>query len=180
MKESELILRCKKEDRIAQELVFERYADKMFRVAIRYVKDVHEAEDVLIVALNKVFSSIKGFTSQGEGSLEGWIRRIVVNESLMSLRKKHNFNLTEITDQHMPEPELDAFSQLDAEMIQTAIDALPMGYRTVFNLNVVEGFPHEEISKMLNISVGTSRSQLFKAKSILKKSLSEEGLKYGN
>ncbi len=178
MEESELIKRCKKGDRLAQEFLYSCYADKMFRVAYRYMKNQIEAEDVLIVALNKMFAAIDTFTT-GEGSLEGWIRRIVVNESLMALRKRHNFNLTETLDVNTPEPDMQEMCDADAEEIFAAIEKLPTGYRTVFNLNVVEGYPHEDIAKMLGITVSTSRTQLFKAKALLKKMLSKEGSVYG-
>ncbi|MES2630112.1 MAG: sigma-70 family RNA polymerase sigma factor [Bacteroidota bacterium] len=180
MEEKELVQRCIQQDKIAQELVFSRYADRFFRLAFRYVKDQEEAEDVLIVAFTKIFASLGKFTFQGAGSLEAWMKRVVVNEALMSLRKRHNFNLTESLDANTPEPVLEDFAALETEEIYAAIEALPTGYRTVFNLFVVEGFGHEEIAAMLNISVGTSRSQLFKARSILKKSLNEEGVRYGN
>ncbi len=180
MEETELIKRCKQNDRLAQELVYTRFADRLFRLSFRYMKDQHEAEDALIVAFNKIFSSFSSFTFQGEGSLEAWMRRIVVNEALMALRKKHNFNLTESLDHNTPEPSLEnEVLDLDSEEIYKAIAELPTGYRTVFNLNVVEGMSHEEIAKALKISVGTSRSQLFKAKAILKKTLSKEGNAYG-
>lgn len=138
-----------------------------------------EAEDVLIVALNKIFSSLDGFKHQGAGSLEAWMRRIVVNESLMQLRKAHNFNLTESLTENTPEPEIRELCEADGEAIYNAIAQLPTGYRTVFNLNVIEGYNHDEIAQMLNISGVTSRSQLFKAKSLLKKMLQKEGLEYG-
>lgn len=179
MEEQELIKRCIKSDRLAQELLYARYADRLFRLCQRYVKEIEEAEDVLIIALNKVFSSLNKFSYKGEGSLEAWLRRVVVNEALMVLRKQHNFNLTETLDHNTPEPDLASVCEVDGEEIQAAINRLPTGYKTVFNLNVVEGYEHDEIAKMLGISEGTSRSQLFKAKAMLKKMLTKEGSAYG-
>jgi RNA polymerase sigma-70 factor (ECF subfamily) len=107
------------------------------------------------------------------------MRKIVVNESLMWLRRSHNFNLTESLEASLPEPDLNAFSEQEAEDIYYFITQLPTGYRTVFNLSVIEGFNHAEIAGMLQISENTSRSQLFKAKTMLKKMLIQEGYHYG-
>jgi RNA polymerase sigma-70 factor (ECF subfamily) len=151
----------------------------MFRLCRRYIKVQEDAEDVVIRALSKVFEGISKFRSEGEGSLEGWIRKIVVNESLMWLRRRHNFNMTESIEDTLPQIDLGALSELDATEIYELITQLPTGYRTVFNLFVIEGYSHEEIATLLNISEGTSRSQLFKAKSLLKKALTREGFQYG-
>jgi RNA polymerase sigma-70 factor (ECF subfamily) len=179
LNDSELIRRCQNADPKAQEELYERYADRMYRVCLRYIKSQVDAEDVLISAFTKVFKSIKAFTSQGDGCLEGWVRKIVINESLMWLRRRHNFNLTECLEETLPEPDLSQFSALEAEDIYKLISDLPMGYRTVFNLNVIEGFSHQEIAAMLAITESTSRTQLFKAKAILKKTLTREGFQYG-
>ena len=155
------------------------FANRMFRLAFRYIKSQVDAEDVVITSFTKVFKGIQTFKFQEEGSLEGWIRKIVVNESLMWLRRRHNFNLTESLDEGMPEPDLAQFSQLEANDIYKMIAELPTGYRTVFNLNVVEGYSHQEIAAMLSVAESTSRTQLFKAKALLKKMLTKEGFHYG-
>jgi RNA polymerase sigma-70 factor (ECF subfamily) len=151
----------------------------MFRLSCRYIKVQEDAEDVVIRAFNKVFENISRFAYEGPGSLEGWIRKIVVNESLMWLRKRHNFNMTESIEDTLPQIDLSSLGELDAMEIYELIAQLPIGYRTVFNLFVIEGYNHEEIAAMLSISEGTSRSQLFKAKSLLKKALTREGFQYG-
>ena len=151
----------------------------MFRLTFRYIKSQVDAEDVVITSFTKVFKSIHTFRFQEEGSLEGWIRKVVVNDSLLWLRRRHNFNLTESLDDAIPEPDLSQFSQLEAEDIYKMIANLPTGYRTVFNLNVVEGYSHEEIGALLSITQSTSRTQLFKAKALLKKMLTKEGFHYG-
>ncbi|MBL0745147.1 RNA polymerase sigma factor [Chryseolinea lacunae] len=97
----------------------------------------------------------------------------------MWLRQRHNFNLMESLDASLPEADLNAFAELDAADVYAFIARLPTGYRTVFNLFVVEGYDHDEIGRMLHIAVGTSRSQLFKAKALLKKMMSQEGFHYG-
>lgn len=109
----------------------------------------------------------------------GWIKKVMINESLMWLRRRHNFHLTESLDEHTPEPELKQFSEMEAEDIYRFISALPTGYRTVFNLSVIEGYSHQEIAESLSITESTSRTQLFKAKAMLKKMLTQEGFQYG-
>ena len=179
MEESELVRQCQKADRKAQELLFSRFADKLYRIAFRYVKSEQETEDIVIVSFGKVFEKIGAFSYKGKGSLDSWLRRIVVNEALMSLRRVHNFHLTESVNESSGETDLSALNELGADDIYNMITDLPTGYRTVFNLNVVEGYPHTEIAAMLGISENSSRSQLFKAKALLKKKLSREGFQYG-
>lgn len=131
------------------------------------------------MAFTKVFAHIGSFQDRGDGSLEGWIRKVVVNESLMWLRRRHNFNLTESIDSNTDYIDLGGFSELPAEEICRFMAELPNGYRTVFNLFVIEGYNHAEIAGMLEISENTSRSQLYKAKALLKKILTREGFQYG-
>jgi len=162
MTEEQLIASCKRQDRKAQKLLYERYSPKMFGVCRRYLKTYEDAEDVLIGGFYKVMSKIDMY--KGKGSFEGWIRRIIVNESLMFLRKKHNFNLTvEISNIEIPS-QVSVEDSLAAEDIMKLLDKLPTGYRTIFNLYVIEGFKHREIAEQLNISINTSKSQLILAK----------------
>ncbi|GHN01151.1 DNA-directed RNA polymerase sigma-70 factor [Cytophagales bacterium WSM2-2] len=179
MTEIDIIRGCQKELKAAQEHLFEVYSDRMFRLCFRYVRLQADAEDVVIRGFSKVFESISNFKYQGDGSLEAWIRKIVVNESLMWLRRRHNFNMTETIEDTLPQIDLSSLGELEAKDIYGLIGQLPTGYRTVFNLFVIEGYSHEEIAAMLKISEGTSRSQLFKAKSLLKKALTREGFQYG-
>ncbi len=151
----------------------------MFRLACRYIRSSTDSEDVLVMAFTKVFANIHGFDTRGDGSLEGWIRKVVVNESLMWLRRRHNFNMTENIEGNADYVDLGGFSQLPVEEICRFIAELPNGYRTVFNLFVIEGYNHAEIAAMLEISENTSRTQLFKAKALLKKILTREGFHYG-
>lgn len=160
--EQELIEGCKKQDRKAQKLAYDRYSPVMFGVCMRYVKNEADAEDVLIEGFFKVFSKIDQYS--GEGSFEGWIRRIMVNESLMFLRKNHNFKMqVEISNVALPVA-AKVEDQLAANDILRLLDKLPTGYRTVFNLYVLEGFKHREIAELLDISINTSKSQLILAK----------------
>ena len=179
MKITELIKRCQKQDPIAQELLYTKFSNQLYRTAYRYLKNQEEAEDVLIIALNKVFESINAFQLKEERGFEGWMKKIVVNEALMSLRKNYNFKLTHTISEHIPPTHLLVTEHTNAEDIYGFIAELPTGYRTVFNLHSIEGYKHNEIAKMLDITEGTSRSQLYKAKDILKKKLEKEGYNYG-
>ena len=150
----------------------------MLRVASRYVREKADAEDVFMMAFMKVLANLNGFTPQGQGSLHAWIRKVVVNEALLWLRRRHNFQMMEnLEEGHAAE--LTELSRLPAEDIIRFVNRLPDGYRTVFNLNVVEGYAHHEIAELLNISESTSRTQLYKAKGQLKKMLTQEGYHYG-
>jgi len=179
LKITELIKRCQKQDPIAQELLYTKFSNQLYRTAYRYLKNQEEAEDVLIIALNKVFESINTFELKEERGFEGWMKKIVVNEALMSLRKNYNFKLTESLSENTPQGNPLITADTNAEDIYYFIAELPTGYRTVFNLNVIEGYNHKEIADMLEITEGTSRSQLYKAKDILKKKLEKEGYNYG-
>ena len=162
MNNEELIIRLKKRDRKAQRLLYDKYYPVMFGVCRRYIKSREDIEDVLLEAFFKVFTNIDQF--KGSGSFEGWIRRIVVNEALMFLRKKHNFNMmVEISNVEIQNP-VTVVDDLEAEDIMNLLNQLPTGYRTVFNLYVLEGFKHREIAEILGISINTSKSQLILAK----------------
>jgi RNA polymerase sigma-70 factor (ECF subfamily) len=164
--EQELIEKCRTKDRRAQKLLFDRYSPKMFGVCRRYVKSYDDAEDVMIEGFYKVLSNIDKF--KGDGSFEGWIRRIMVNQSLMLLRKNNNFKLTveisNVTISAQPVVE----HNLAAQDILGLLNTLPTGYRTVFNLYVIEGYKHREIAEILEISINTSKSQLILAKKRMK------------
>lgn len=160
--EQDLIKACKKQDREAQRLLYDRYSPTMFGVVRRYVKHREDAEDVVVEAFFKVLTKIHQYT--GSGNFEGWIRRVVVNESLMFLRKKHNFHLTvEINTIDAP-THLTIEDDLAAQDILNLLAQLPTGYRTIFNLYVLEGYKHREIAELLGISINTSKSQLILAK----------------
>jgi RNA polymerase sigma factor (sigma-70 family) len=179
LQEIDLVKRCQQAEPKAQELLYSRYSNGLYRLAFRYVKSQADAEDILIKAFTKVFSNMHNFAHQGNGSLLGWMKRIVINEALMWLRRRHTFDLLESVSEATEEAEFESFSELEAEDIYKFITLLPDGYRTVFNLSVVEGYSHQEIAVMLSINESTSRTQLFKAKAALKKMLIKEGFQYG-
>lgn len=167
MNEKELIAACMQEDRKAQQALYDRYAPVMYGVCKRYLKTLEDAEDVLIEAFFKVFSNLSQY--KGEGSFEGWIRRIVVNESLMFLRRNHHFQyMVEVDNAAGVRIVPTVHEELAAGEILDLLDQLPMGYRTVFNLYVLEGYKHREIADLLGISINTSKSQLILAKKRLR------------
>lgn len=167
MTEQQLIQRCRANDRLAQKAVYERYSSKMFGVCRRYVKTVENTEEVLLMGFCKVFRKLDTFS--GNGSFEGWIRRIMVNESLMFLRKNYRFNEhTDIDELPVKAVEVNVEDELAAQDILDLLEQLPTGYRTVFNLYVIEGYKHREIAEQLGISINTSKSQLILAKKKLK------------
>ncbi len=151
------------QDRRAQQLLFDRYSPNMFGVCKRYVKSREDAEDVLVEGFYKVLTKLEQYS--GEGSFEGWIRRIIVNEALMWLRKKHNLvTKVELNNNLDHKTEVTVEDELQAEDILRLLAQLPTGYRTVFNLYVLEGYKHREIAELLGISINTSKSQLILAK----------------
>ena len=167
MTEKELIAACKRQDRKAQKLLFDRYSPTMLGVCRRYVKKLEEAEDVMVEGFFKVLTKIGMYS--GDGSFEGWIRRIMINESLMHLRKANHFRFTEEINPNLDLPEHPAVvEEMAAQEIINLMDELPAGYRTVFNLYVVEGYKHREIAEELGISINTSKSQLILAKKRMK------------
>ncbi len=155
-----------------QTALYRQFSVPMFRVLLRYAKDRSEAEDMLQDGFVRVYRDMAQF--RGEGALGGWIRRIMVNTALSHLRKQRDF-VKDVPDFNIFESkfhtEEDFASNLDAQTLLAYLQRLPTGYRTVFNLYAIEGFSHEEIAEQLGISIGTSKSQLFKAREYLKKIL---------
>lgn len=170
--EEKLISACRKGDGKAQREVYEKYAPLMYAVCRRYIGQVDAAEDVLICGFTKVFQKIDQF--KAEGSFEGWIRRIMVNEALSHIRKHKSMYLEVEIEYAEKEPDLGMLAgQLEAEDLQKLIDRLPSGYKTVFNLYAIEGFSHKEIAEQLDISENTSKSQLSRARKHLQSMLVE-------
>ena len=180
VKESELVPLCQKGNPQAQRALFDLYSDRLYRLALRYVRVQADAEDVLMMAFVKVFKNIKSFTLRSTNpGIEAWLRKIVINEALMWLRKQNNFNLTEAIDGDNPGHGSWDFIDVDTGYLYQLILDLPSGYRTVFNLHAIEGYDHQEIAAMLGIAESTSRSQLFKAKQILQRRIEQEDIQYG-
>lgn len=171
-KEEELIKGCLKRERSAQQQLFDLYSSKMYGICYRYVKHAMEAEDILVTAFAKIFERIDQF--KGEGSFEGWIRRIMVNEALTYLRKSRAMYLETDLEQADREPDYDRLGDhLEAEDLLKMIQELPAGYRLVFNMYAIDGYSHKEIAEQLGISENTSKSQLSRARVYLQKMLAE-------
>lgn len=162
LSEEVLIRKCKENDRKAQNQLFHQYAPLMLSICQRYLKQRETAEDIMIDAFYRIMSKIHSF--EGNGSFEGWMKRIVVNECLMELRRRKNQYLTVAIEEMTKPPEVDFVDHLVYEELIRLLDELPQGYRTVFNLYVIEGFKHKEIAEKLGISINTSKSQLILAR----------------
>ncbi|QLG44420.1 RNA polymerase sigma factor [Costertonia aggregata] len=172
--EKQLIKKSVEGNREAQHYLYEKHAPKMLGVCRQYVKDVQFAEDVMINGFVKVFKHLASFKHQG--SFEGWIRRIMIRESITYLRKKQFVVFDDDVYERSNADSISISSSLDVAHIQKLIDALPEGYKMVFVLYAVEGYKHAEIAEMLNITESTSKSQLFKARRILQEKLKEQNI----
>ncbi len=174
MKEQELIAQCLQQDRKAQRLLFERFSPTMMGVCRRYVGSREDAEDLMIEGFFKVMTNLDKY--RGDGSFEGWIRRIMANECLMFLRKK-KLLLTDIELNNVERAEqFSVEDKLAAQDILNLLAQLPTGYRTVFNLYVLEGYKHREIAELLQISINTSKSQLILAKKRMQELVEKQGI----
>lgn len=166
----EILKGCLNNDRSSQKKLFDLYAPKMLAVCMRYIRNKEEAEDVLQESFIKVYKKLDTF--KGNGSFEGWIRSIMVNTSLRHLEnRKREIDKTELTN-YTPIPGInDIISKLDYQILIKLVNELPDGYRLVFTLYAIEGFQHKEIAEKLGITVGTSKSQLARARDLLKKNV---------
>ncbi|MGV6862673.1 MAG: RNA polymerase sigma factor [Putridiphycobacter sp.] len=174
--EYELVRRCLQDDRQAHEALYNLHADKMFGVCMYYAKDRDQACDYLQEGYIKVFKKLHQF--KFEGSLEGWIRRIIVNTTLSSIRKnKKVFDLFK-TVENIPDMSAPVEVEMDkvpSKLIVKMVNQLPEKAALVLKLFSIEGYTHQEISEKLDITVGTSKSQLSRARQLLKISLKEAG-----
>ncbi|MEQ8472713.1 MAG: sigma-70 family RNA polymerase sigma factor [Marinoscillum sp.] len=170
--EESMLKDCLKGKPSAQQAFYERFAPKMLGICIRYIRDREEAEHVMIGGMVKVFEKLAQFS--GDGSLEGWVRRIMVNESLMYIRKNKNMSLEVDVQQAEFEPDYHTLeNSLEAADLMNLIAELPIGYRTVFNLYAIEGYNHKEIAETLGINENTSKSQLSRARKLLQARLAD-------
>ncbi|MDB2657002.1 RNA polymerase sigma factor [Crocinitomicaceae bacterium] len=176
MEESALVKKCLKGDARAQRALFEKFAPKMLGVCMRYAKNTEQAEDVLQDGFVKVFTKLSNYS--GNGSLEGWIRRIIVNTALDEIRRnvkfKDNVNVDDVD--YKLELNSHIVEGLAAEDLMKIVNDLPDGYRVVFNMFAIEGYSHKEIAVQLNISENTSKSQYSRARAYLKVKLEELGI----
>ena len=175
---NQLLKNCLKQKPDAQKMLYEHFAPSMLGVCFRYTKSISDAEEVLQEGFIKVFKNLQKFRS--EGSFEGWVRRIFVNTAIEHYRKKVKlYNVTEVQENTVEDASLDALDSLATKDILKVINELSPGYKAVFNMHVIEGYSHKEIADILGITEGTSKSQLARAKGVLKKLL-ENYRKAGN
>ena len=172
--EDELIQKCICGDRFAQKELYERYSPIFFAVCLRYMPTRTEAEDVLIVGFTSIFAKID--TYKNEGAFECWMRQIIVNTAIDTLRVNNRHykiknESIEWNDETISTSKNMTYSQLDRKEIMEQIKQLSVGYRTIFNLYAIEGYSYEEISSMLGVNMGTVKSQLAKARKLLQKKL---------
>ncbi len=173
MKLEALISACKNNERIAQKELYDKYSSYILGICFRYMKIREEAEDIMIQSFYRIFSNIEKFS--GTGSFEAWMRKVAVNESLMALRKR-KMMIVDINEAFTVKDEsnMDISELLEYEELLSILDHLPTGYRTVFNLYVIEGYKHREIAEKLGISINTSKSQLILAKKRLQEILNKK------
>ena len=170
MTEKELIVGCIKEDAVCQKEVFRRFAGKMLSVCRRYARSTQDAEDILQDGFVKVFDKLSSF--KDKGSFEGWIRKIMVNTALNHYRKKSwSYESSNTFEILQPSYNSNIVESMSADEIHLLINALPEGYKVVFNMYIIEGYSHREISEALGINESTSRSQLVKARRYLQESI---------
>ncbi len=164
--EERVIADCKKGKSKAQKELYDRHAPTMLGLCVRYIKSKAEAEDVMIAGFMKIFTNLHQY--EGKGSFEGWMKRIMVNESLMYIRRNKAMYV-EVDIDHANKSPGSSWEHLKLETddLLRLIESLPTGYRTIFNLYAIEGYSHKEIGEMLEISESTSKSQLSRARVIL-------------
>ena len=170
--ESDLINGCLAGNRRMQELLYQRFSPKMYAVCLRYASNTDDAQDLLQEGFIKVFRNLDKFRK--EGSFEGWIRRVFVNTAIEHYRKKVNLNsIGDREEQTIADSSWNVLDQLGEKDIIQLVQELAPGYRSVFNMYVIEGYSHKDIADLMGISEGTSKSQLARARVILQKKVEE-------
>ncbi len=170
--ENDLITGCIAGERQAQEQLYQRFAPKMYAVCLRYANNADDAQDLLQEGFIKVYRNLDKFRK--EGSFEGWVRRVFVNTAIEHYRRKVNLNtISEKEERTIEDDSWNVLDHLAEKDIIGLIQELSPGYRSVFNMYVIEGYSHKEIGDILGISEGTSKSQLARAKGILQKKVHE-------
>ena len=168
-----IVDQCRKGEAKAQKKLYEMYAPLFMSISMRYMKNVESAEDVMVMGFFKIFNNIHKF--KGEGSFEGWMKRIVVNEALMQIRKKNNLHMTLELSEVDKADDASVIDDIAYEDLLSLLNELPPGYRTIFNMYVIEGYKHREIAELLDISINTSKSQLILAKKRMRELFKKKG-----
>ena len=172
---SQLIKQSLQNNRKAQKLLYEKFSPKMMSLCAYYIKDLHKAEEVMLNGFLKVFTKLDQYSEKG--SFEGWIRKIMVYECISYLRKKNNLIFTDEIESFETVVDNDIELKIAVEDLQNYINDLPEGCKIVFNMYVIEGYKHAEIAKMLNLSEGTCKSQLYRARKALQAMISSHQTK---
>jgi RNA polymerase sigma-70 factor (ECF subfamily) len=165
--DTQLIQQSLQNNRKAQKMLYDKYSPKMLSLCVYYLKDVQQAEGVMLSGFLKVFTKLNTF--KNEGSFEGWIRKIMVFESISYLRKKDEYLFTNEIENYETIIDNEVELTIAVEELQNYINELPEGCKVVFNLYVIEGYKHIEIAEMLQITEGTSKTQLSRARKALQK-----------
>lgn len=175
LNEKQLIEGCVRQDKLAQKMLYEKYASSLLGICMRYAQDKPEAEDILQEGFLKIFLRIKQYS--GEGSFEGWMKRIMVNTAISNYRKqqKHYYqqDINDVNESDMDVDSVEPDTAFSRNELLKIIQDLPPGYRVVFNLFAVEGYKHKEIAEILNIDETTSKSQFSRARKLIQKRLHE-------
>ncbi len=174
MTDEQLVAGCIKGDPVAQKSLYQRFSRKMMSICMRYANSRDQAQDMLQDGFVKVFQKIDHY--RGDGPLGGWIARTMVNTALDHIRRNKMFDQSlDLTEaEHLHQGDETVLTGMSANELMELIQALPTGYRTVFNLFVLEGYAHKEIAEMLGVSENTSKSQFMKARAYLRKLLPKE------
>ncbi|WP_215224490.1 RNA polymerase sigma factor [Echinicola shivajiensis] len=174
--EADIIKGCLKGNRNAQKQLYDQYAGKFLVICRRYIKDRDMAEDVMIEGFMKIFDKLTQY--EHKGSFEGWMKRIMVTQSLLTLRKNQKLSMEVHLEHDLVSSNTQyEFVDLEANELMEMIGELPIGYKTVFNLYAIEGYAHAEISELLGITENTSKSQLSRARALLKQKIAQLQLK---
>ena len=175
MTDQEIVEGCIAKDAKAQRFLFEKYAGKMMGICLRYMKNREEAQDVLQEGFIKVYQKMSQY--KNTGPLGGWMRMVMINTALIQLRKNKKWeNTIDVsTSYDLSTDDYTVLDKLSADELMSVINSIPEGYRTVFNLFVIEGYAHKEIAKMLDVTESTSKTQFRKARLYLKKILDKNG-----
>lgn len=168
--ENKIICLACENNRHAQQQIYSKFSPKMLGVCRQYIKDIQQAEDIMITAFMKVFLNLKNF--EKKGSFEGWIRRIMVNECISFIRVQKKVKFIE-DEEYFEESFNNIESKFSVDDIQHLIDQLPDGYKMIFNLYCIEGYKHQEIATILSINEGTSKSQLSHARKVLQQQITK-------
>jgi RNA polymerase sigma-70 factor (ECF subfamily) len=177
LSEGELIRKCIQGNRTAQKQLYEQYSSLFFAVCLRYMPVREEAEDVLVMGFTLIFQKMD--TYKNEGNFEGWMRKIIINTAITTLRANKKHYEMRVNEEERLIKRKNAMSEntieshITAKEILSQIEQMSIGYRTIINLYCIEGYSYEEIAQLLNINIGTVRSQLSRARKILQKKLED-------